>query len=163
MRQTDDSPVNLVSPRKVEFLEIDEAFSAVFRYTLSNGEKIGVRLKETALTSEMYINPECYNRFGKCFCLVYDVSLGKGGCEAIVESLHSVMKTQSQHGNQSNEILVARTSVDWHCPPSPLGIDDVIKDAAKFHLQKHRAPISKINFGLSKVMKRLKADRGLIP
>ena len=51
-------------------------------------------------------------------------ALGKvpGGSEAIVESLYSVTKTQLQQGNQSNEILVARTTIDWHSGPSVMGL-----------------------------------------
>ena len=122
-----------------------------------------VQLQEQHLTSEMYLNPLLYNRLGKGFCIAYDVGLGKDGSEAIVESLYSVMKSLSLHGHQANRVLVDRTCIDWHCPISPLGIIHVIEEAAKLHLEKRNAPISKINFGMSKVMKRLKGDRGRIP
>ena len=108
----------------------------------------------------MYSNRELYSRLGRSFCIIYDVGRAKGGSEAIVESIYSVMKLQQHHGSLSNGVLVARTSIDWHLPLSPLGIEDLIDEAAVFHTEKRNAPISKNNFGLSKVMKRLKGDRG---
>ena len=46
---------------------------------------------------------------------------------------------------------------------SPLGIEDLKDEATVFHTEKRNAPISKNNFGLSKVIKRLKADSEKVP
>ena len=73
------------------------------------------------------------------------------------------MKSQQQSGGQSNSMLVMRTKVDWHCPLSCLGIMDLVCDAAKVHCLSHVQPLSKLKFGLSKVMTRLQQDRGRIP
>jgi hypothetical protein len=106
----------------------DKSFS--HESTVANHRKT---LKEENLISLMYLNSEIYTKFGKPFCLTFDVALVKGGCEALVESLYSVMNAQSQHGGQLNEFLVNHMKVDWHCPSSSLGVMDFIKDAAKFH------------------------------
>ena len=97
------------------------------------------------------------------FGIIYDVGLAKGGSEAIVESIYSVMKSQQHDGSLSNSVLVARTSIDWHLPVSPQGVEDLIDEAAVFHSEKRNVPISKYNFILSKVMKHLKGDSGKVP
>ena len=111
----------------------------------------------------MYSNREFYSRLGRSYCITYDVGLAKGVSEAIVESIYSVMKSQQHHRSLSNGVLVARTSIDWHLPVSLQGVEDLIDEAAVFHSEKRNAPISKYNFGLSKVMKCLKGDRGKVP
>ena len=146
----------------MEFVELTSELFALFRFTLANNKNIVVRLQEKILTSLMYTNTHFYKRLGECFCVAYNVGLAKGGSDAIVESIYSVMKTQSHQGNQANQVLVDRTSIDWHCPPSPLAIMDLIAEAAKLHQENHFPPVSKVNFGLSKVMQRMKGDRGRI-
>ena len=66
------------------------------------------------------------------------------------------MKSQQHHGSLSSSVLAARTSIDWHLPVSPQAIKDLIDEAAVLHSEKRNVPISKTNFGLSKVMRRLK-------
>ena len=144
----------------MDYLHVDAEFSSVFRFTLENGEYIIASLNETSLTHEMYTNKDLYTRLGQSFCLVYDVSLGKGGSEAVVESIYSVLKSQQPHGNLTNHVLVARTSIDLHCPLSPLGIMDFIDEGAVLHVEKRNPAICKTNFGLFKVMKRMMGDEG---
>jgi hypothetical protein len=111
----------------------------------------------------MYLNSDIYTKIRKPFCLAFDIALAKGGCEAIVESLYSVMNAQIQHGGQSNDVLVNRTKVDWHCPLSSLGVMDFITDAAKLHQSKHSVPYTRLNYGVSAIVKRLKTEKGRIP
>ena len=92
-----EDPVNLISPRNFEFWHVDAKFSSVFKFTIANGENI-VILEETRLTLEMYSNRELYSRLGRSFCIIYDVDRAKGGSEAIVESIYSIMKLQQHHG-----------------------------------------------------------------
>ena len=51
------------------------------------------------------------------------------------------MKTQNQCGRITNDVLVNRTKVDWHCPNSVLGIMDFVGDAAKVHTKKNENTI----------------------
>lgn len=74
-----------------------------------------------------------YKRVGKEFCIALDVALNIGGSEAIVEGFYSVMKTQQQDGNQSNETLYQRTIVDWLFPP-PINCPVSIREVAKIYL-----------------------------
>ena len=144
--------------KNVEFCHVAAKFSSVFKFTIANSENITGILDETRLVLEMYSNRELYSRLSRSFCIIYDVGLAKGGSEAIV-----VMKWQQHHGSLSNSVLVARTSIDWHLPVSPQGVEDLIDEATVFHSEKRNVPISKYNFGLSKVMKRLKGDSGKGP
>ncbi|XP_047737560.1 uncharacterized protein LOC108672979 isoform X2 [Hyalella azteca] len=136
----------------------DQSFS--HKSTVANFK---ITLKEENLITLMYVDSEIYTKFGKPFCLAFDVAMAKGGCEAIVESLYSVMNAQSQYGGQSNEVLVNRTKVDWHCPSSSLGVMDFITDAAKFHQSKHCVPYTRLNYGASAIVKRLRREKGRIP
>ena len=138
-------------------------FQYAYDFICHDGSSFTGYLDEEKLTRHLYCNANVYAKFGKHFCIAYDVALGKGGSEAVVESLYSVMKAQSSYGGQSNDVLVKRTMIDWHCPSSPLGIMNFINEAADIHQQKHKQPIAKLNFGLSKVMTRLKEDTGKIP
>ena len=150
-------------PMKMSFVKVTNEFEYCFKFFARDNSSYEACLDESRLTYLLYTNKSVFSRFGKFFCLAYDVALGKGGSEAVVESLYSVMKAQSSQGGQSNEVLVNRTMVDWHCPVSPLGIMDFIDEAATLHEKTHHAPIAKLNFGMSKVMTRLKNDTGKIP
>ena len=90
-------------------------------------------------------------------------AVGGKGKNGDINQVPYIMKTQSHQGDQANSILVARTSIDWHYPVSTLSIMDVIEEAAKLHSGRRRNPISKENCGLSRVMTRLREDRGRIP
>jgi hypothetical protein len=136
----------------------DQSF--IHKSTVAN---LKITLKEEKLISLIYLNSEIYIKFRKPFCLAFDVALAKGGCEAIVESLYLVMNAQSQYGSQSNEVLVSRTKVDWHCPSFLLGVMDFIMDAAKFHQSKHCVPYTHLNYGASAVVKRLRTEKRHIP
>jgi len=92
---------------------------------------------------------------------MYDIALAKGGSEAVVESLYSVMKSQKKSGKQSNKTLINRTKIDWHCPKSPVGIPTFIEEATKLYHTNHRNPFSKINLGApSKIIQRFINDCG---
>ena len=73
------------------------------------------------------------------------------------------MKTQNQCGRITNDVLVNRTKVDWHCPNSVLGIMDFVGDAAKIHTKKMKTPLSRMGKATSTVFNRLKAEVGKIP
>lgn len=110
----------------------------------------------------MYTNETVYSRFGKHFCLMYDVAVAKGGTEAIVESVYSVMDSQKQSGRQSNETLVNRSIVDWHCPKTPIGIPDFIDEATVLYNTNHSNPFTRC-IHESKVIKRMGMDTGRLP
>ena len=121
-------------------------------------------LDEEALTQCLYMNEPLFTRLGKEFCLLYDVALNKGGTEAIVESLYSVMKTQAQSGRQSNKTLVTRTKVDWHYPKTSINIPSVINEATKILNKVKKNPFTKTTVtGMSKVLERVSSDVGRIP
>ena len=46
----------------------------------------------------------------------FDVAVSMGGCEAVVESLYSVMKTQNSEPRLNNSTIVNKTIVDWVMP-----------------------------------------------
>ena len=73
------------------------------------------------------------------------------------------MKHQAMDGGQNHDTLINRTMISWHCPDSPLGIPDLVDEATEIHHKKSSNPVSKINFGISMVLSRLKKDRGRIP
>lgn len=93
---------------------------------------------------------------------MFDIALSKGGTEAIVESVYSVMSSQAMAGRQSNNTLVQRTKIDWHYPKSSIGIPDLINDATKIINKARRDPFTSAG-GASKVITRIGSDTGRIP
>ena len=55
-----------------------------------------------------YENETVYSLIGLEGCVAVDISLGKGGTEAVVESVYSAMGSQNQIGPISNETLTLR-------------------------------------------------------
>ena len=89
-----------------------------------------------------------YNRVGVEMMTAIDVALAKGGCEAVVESLYSVMKTNATGSNLSNDTLSLRTIVDW-CFLGPSACTSTLAKVAEMHLKgdsafgitEHRLPM----------------------
>ena len=61
---------------------------------------------------KVYTEMTCtiYSLIGPEGCVAVDISLGKGGTEAVVESVYSAMGSQNQLGPISNETLTLRYS-----------------------------------------------------
>ena len=150
-------------PASFYFAGYNADFVPTFRVEDDRGEDKMLILDEHVLTESLYTNEAFYNRVRTTFCLAYDIALAKGCSEAVVESLYSVMKTQNQCGRITNDVLVNRTKVDWHCPNSVLGIMDFVGDAAKIHTKKMKTPLSRMGKATSTVFNRLKAEVGKIP
>ena len=128
------------------------------------------KFDEVAAFSSMYTNEDIFQRLGREMCIVIDIAIAMSGSEAVVESLYSVMGTQTKPGGQDNDTLVARTVVDW-CFPNPTQCEETIKEIEnlyikedkEFALSRHQIPvfvdsrgraISKYTHG-SKVLDRL--------
>ncbi len=91
----------------------DETFNTYYLgnlYSLTFGSEkpIHAELNEPAVYSSIYCNEEIYSAIGIESCVAIDIALAKGGTEAVVESLYSVMKSQQSTGGQSNETLALR-------------------------------------------------------
>ena len=56
----------------------------------------------------MYENETVYSLIGLEGCVAVDISLGKEGTKAAVESVYSAMRSQNQIGPISNETLTLR-------------------------------------------------------
>ena len=69
------------------------------------------RIKEESVIEHLYCNSVLYNTAGTTAMAAVDVAMAMGGCEAIVESIYSVMGSQSQV-SQLNSTLEDRTLVD---------------------------------------------------
>lgn len=117
---------------------------------------------ENCFINCMYTDRNLYQRLGQSFCCAFDVALAKGGTEAVVESLYSVMKTQLKCGMLTNDTLVLRTKIDWHLPDSPLGIETFLNEATQLYTEQHRYAVTS-TLGSSKVMTRLTGDEGRLP
>lgn len=118
---------------------------------------------ECSLVDAIYTDDSLYKKIGQTFCIAFDIVFGKGGPEAVVESVYSTMNNQKQFGGQSDQTLVHRTKVDWHCPVSTLSIDDFVDEVTQLYHQTHVAPYTFGNLDMSKVCKRLKGDTGKLP
>ena len=98
---------------------------------------------------------------GKQACIILDVSLSRGGPEAICESLYSVMKTQKMDaGGMLNRTLEVRTKVDWMMP-LPIACPRTVTKIAKHYGKTHKAPVLKMSdrrtrFSAGTVVQRLK-------
>ena len=58
----------------------------------------------------IYTNETVYSLIGPEGCMAVDICLGKGGTEAVVESVYSAIGSQNQLGPISNEALTLRYS-----------------------------------------------------
>jgi hypothetical protein len=71
-------------------------------------EPVLLELDEEAVYHSIY-DDEChFHAIGIEGCVTIDISLAKGGTEAVVESFYSVLKSQQCAGCQSNEIFSLR-------------------------------------------------------
>ena len=67
-------------------------------------------VNEDKVFEGIYRNDTIYSLIGPEGCVAVDISLGKGGTEAVVESVYSAMGSQNQLGPISNETLTLRYS-----------------------------------------------------
>lgn len=103
---------------------------------------------EETLVSSFYKNPSVYESLGCEACIVLDVALAAGGCEAVVEGFYSLVKAHKKSGGQGNEVLVERAIVDWALP-DPLTCPKTMEEIGKLYterskklgLPKHQVPI----------------------
>lgn len=130
--------------------------------TYKEGLKKKYIFDELEFTKLMYQNECLYNKFGQHFCTMYDIGISKGGSEAVVESVYSVMKSQAMSGGQSNNTLVTRTKVDWHYPKTSLAIPEIIDDATKLLGKTKGDPFTATGARRSKVISHLASDTGRI-
>ena len=65
-------------------------------------------VNEDKVYESIYRNDTIYSLIGPEGCVAMDISLGKGGTEAVVESAYSAMGSQNQLGSISNETLTLR-------------------------------------------------------
>lgn len=150
------------TPEKVSFARGASALKILCQY--KGGDLHSYLFDEMAFIRILYVDEALYSRFGPQFCLMFDVGLNKGGSEAIVESLYSVMKSQAMPGGQSNRTLVSRTKVDWTYPKTSLGIPSLI-DSATSILRggTKRDPFTMTRGPMSKVVERISSDTGRVP
>ena len=67
-------------------------------------------VKEDNVYETIYTNETVYSLIRPERCMAVDISLGKGGTEAVVESVYSAIGSQYQLGPISNETLTLRYS-----------------------------------------------------
>ena len=73
----------------------------LFSLKFESDKLIHAELNEVAVYNSIYCDEEIYSAIGIEGCVAIDISLAKGGTEAVVESFYSVMKSQqSTGGNQ---------------------------------------------------------------
>lgn len=138
-----------------------------FDVSLSDGDKFVAVLKEEKIIKALYSDPNFYGSIGQEFCLMYDIMYAKAGTEAIAESFYRVMENQEMDGNQSHEVLVMRTKLDWSLPPviqCETMLDGIaklyIEGDRKLGLKRHYLPVyrdarsQRNRDDLSKVLKR---------
>eukprot|EP00794_Sanderia_malayensis_P008335 gene8335-biopygen6173 len=122
-----------------------------------------ITVNEEAIIKMIYTEEESQHVLGKEFCLLFDIGMGKGGRESIVESYYSVMESQKKFGGQTNDTLSLRTKLYW-CLPNVLQADRMVKEVSRMYLQgdglrKHRnLIICNKQAKLSKVLKKIKAS-----
>ena len=143
-----------------------------FKIGFESGVFVEARLCEETLVSSFYKNPSVYESFGCEVCIVLDVALAAGGCEAVVEGFYSLVKAHKKPGGQGNEMLVKRTVVDWTLPDPltcPKTMEEIGKlfteGSKKLGLPKHQMPIfsdvrrrAARRYNVSQVVDRLRIE-----
>ncbi len=99
-------------------------------------------------------------------------SIGRWGCEAVVEGFYSVIGAHKKDGGQSNDVLVKRAIVDWSLP-NPLSCPKTMQEIGRLYTEgdkelgiaKHRLPIftdskerGAMKYDISKVVDRLSTE-----
>ena len=119
-----------------------------FEISFDSGVVVEARLIEENLVAAFYVNSCIYEALGPEICIVLDVALAAGGCEAVVEGFYSLVKAHKKAGGQGNEMLVKRAVVDWSLP-DPLSCPKTMEEIGQLYtegnkklgLSKHRLPI----------------------
>ena len=106
-------------------------------------------------------------------CIMLDVALAAGGCEAAVEGFYSLVNAHKKAGRQGNEMLVKRAVVDWSlldltltCPKTMEEIGQLYtKESKKLGLAKHQMPLfsderrrAARRYNVSQVVDRLRME-----
>ena len=74
---------------------------------------------------------QVYEALGEEFCTAFDVAVGMGGCESVVEGFYSTMSRHQFTGGQSNDTLVDRAIIDWLFPAAlPLQSPSTMRSVA---------------------------------
>ena len=84
-------PVGM-SPKSVSFTLKGYLTETNFTYSKGNGttSTYFMLFHEDRLVFYMFTDEKVYSKFGKAFCLAYDVAIAKVGTEAVFESAYSV-------------------------------------------------------------------------
>lgn len=92
----------------------DFSLGNVYRLTMMNGQVFPkAQLNEPEVYKSIYKDENLYSEIGIEGCVAVDVALAKGGSEAVVESLYSVMNAQKMSGGQNNETLALRYRMNF--------------------------------------------------
>ena len=70
----------------------------------SSEKLVTATLHENVVASTFHENEKISTRFEQEACLVLDVALASGGCEAKGEGFYSVVKPHPRSGGQSNKV-----------------------------------------------------------
>lgn len=135
---------------------------------------VNVSVNEENIYKSIYTDPDIFALLGKEVCICIDISLAKGGTEAIVESFYSSMKAQTKYGGQTTDTLALRTKLEWTLPPV-LQAGKVISGTATVYLngckernyKSHEWPTlgdaSSAKYKISKVVDRIANEHVSLP
>jgi hypothetical protein len=144
---TEDGVLPSVPPISMARVELEDGDADNlldrFIFQFEGLESVTAYLDEAALIKAIYTDKSLYSRIGKPACIMLDVSLSRGGPEAVVESMYSVMKAQTSDGGQSNRTMVLRTKVDWMLP-LPIACPNTVAEIAREYQKTHKAPVLKM-------------------
>ena len=168
-----DLPASTRTLQTFTLLPNPSALDGQFSMTFSGSDKkYQVEIDESAIIRSIYTDEDVFNMLGKELCLIVDIALAKGGLEAVVESYHSVVKSQQQPGGQSNQNLSLRAKLDW-CLPNLLQSGTMVKEVSKLYIQgckdmghkKHALPIiaNENPYRNSKVLDRVEDSDARLP
>ena len=92
-------------------LAADDVFAVGNRYEITvqnSGEPFIAEINEMEVYRTIYTDKNLFTAIVIEGCVAIDITLAKGGTEAVVESYYSVMNSQKQPGGQHNETLALR-------------------------------------------------------
>jgi len=153
----------------------EENLDQIFVLSYDNGCTEQALVSESSVIETIYTDESVFSTFGQEACIVLDVALGSGGCEAIVEGFYSVVGLHKKNGKQQNSTLAKRAVVDW-CLPHPIACPEAIKEITMIYLdgdkeaglKKHRPsnfvdPRQRSNYDVGKVIDRIASQTGRCP
>ena len=80
----------------------------LYSLKFESDKPVHAELNEAAVYKSIYCDEEIHTAMSIEGCVAIDISLAKGGTEAVFESFYSVMKLQQSTGGQSKETLALR-------------------------------------------------------